>query len=293
METIKCKKCGCEMSAMSESCPLCGTPTRKVEEKVSTEPVNKSTSKKKKEAKTEQIAVLKDEVSQPIVGGYTRLPDVKISDSLINILGDHVNALHSNPQYSCTLMANSVDGGIANHIVGEDYFIGTTNTLTNRANLYFFITVKTEEEKTRFMALENSRLYQLEYGDSYSVECGEDVEKCAYLFSEIVQKVWDAPNDIEFEDFGERLTFENVMLYLNDNKVVWDKLSQMTKVYNTEAKANKYPQFELVASERLLKGQLPSYLNKGNILSKTHKIFKKMKKEFESIIEFAIKNLEE
>ena len=27
METIKCKKCGCEMSAMSEACPLCGTPT--------------------------------------------------------------------------------------------------------------------------------------------------------------------------------------------------------------------------------------------------------------------------
>lgn len=26
METIKCKNCGCEMSAMSESCPLCGTP---------------------------------------------------------------------------------------------------------------------------------------------------------------------------------------------------------------------------------------------------------------------------
>lgn len=27
METIKCKKCGCVMSAMSEACPLCGTPT--------------------------------------------------------------------------------------------------------------------------------------------------------------------------------------------------------------------------------------------------------------------------
>lgn len=29
METIKCTKCGCEMSAMSEACPLCGTPTNK------------------------------------------------------------------------------------------------------------------------------------------------------------------------------------------------------------------------------------------------------------------------
>lgn len=28
METIKCSKCGCEMSVMSEACPLCGTPTR-------------------------------------------------------------------------------------------------------------------------------------------------------------------------------------------------------------------------------------------------------------------------
>lgn len=29
METIKCTKCGCEMSGMSEACPLCGTPTHK------------------------------------------------------------------------------------------------------------------------------------------------------------------------------------------------------------------------------------------------------------------------
>lgn len=29
METIKCTKCGCKMSAMSEACPLCGTPTHK------------------------------------------------------------------------------------------------------------------------------------------------------------------------------------------------------------------------------------------------------------------------
>lgn len=27
MKTIKCAKCGCEMSAMSEACPMCGTPT--------------------------------------------------------------------------------------------------------------------------------------------------------------------------------------------------------------------------------------------------------------------------
>lgn len=27
METIKCQTCGCVMSAMSEACPLCGTPT--------------------------------------------------------------------------------------------------------------------------------------------------------------------------------------------------------------------------------------------------------------------------
>lgn len=27
METVKCSKCGCEISAISEACPLCGTPT--------------------------------------------------------------------------------------------------------------------------------------------------------------------------------------------------------------------------------------------------------------------------
>lgn len=29
METIKCAKCGCVMSTISEACPLCGTPTYK------------------------------------------------------------------------------------------------------------------------------------------------------------------------------------------------------------------------------------------------------------------------
>lgn len=30
METIKCKECGCVMSAMSEACPMCGTPVNKL-----------------------------------------------------------------------------------------------------------------------------------------------------------------------------------------------------------------------------------------------------------------------
>lgn len=294
MGKIKCKKCGCEMSAMSEACPLCGTPTQEVETAVSAEPVKKTKSPKKEKAQSTQpvVEVEQKEVNQPMTGDYTMLPDVKISDSLINILEDHVNALHRNPQYSCMLMADSENGEIANHIVGEDYLIGTTETLTNRANLNFFITVKTEEEKSRFKSLDNSRLYKEGYGDSYLIECGEDAEKCAYLFSEIVQKVWGVNDEIEFDDFGDKLTFENVMLYLNDDKGVWDRLSQITKTYNGEAKVNKYPQFELVASERLLKGSLPSYLDSGGALSKTHKTFKKMKKEFEAIIELALKNLE-
>lgn len=240
------------MSAMSEACPLCGTPTQEVEVAVSEEPVKKTKSKKKEGVKSAQqiVEVEQKEVSQPMTGGYTILPDVKISDSLINIMEDHVNALHRNPQYSCMLMADSENGEIANHIVGEDYLIGTTEIFTNRANLNFFITVKTQEEKSRFKALENSRLYKEGCGDSYSIECGEDAEKCAYLFSEIIQKVWGANDEIEFEDFGDKLTFENVMLYINGDKGVWERLSQMAETYNGEAKANKYPQIELVVSER-------------------------------------------
>lgn len=40
------------------------------------------------------------------------------------------------------------------------------------------------------------------------------------------------------------------MLYINGDKGVWERLSQMAKTYNGEAKANKYPQIELVVSER-------------------------------------------
>lgn len=48
MKTIKCKKCGCEMSAMSEACPMCGTPTANAAE-VAMQPIPAEATEKPKE----------------------------------------------------------------------------------------------------------------------------------------------------------------------------------------------------------------------------------------------------
>ena len=276
----------------TEASSLCGTTSQDIEEMFA--PVKSSTSKKKtiNEEKTREL-VMAQTISAPVSEGYKVLRDVEVPDSLINILKDHVKAMRVNPKNNCVIIPNTENGNIGCHIYEDtEFMIGTPDVLTNRPNLNFYMTLKTEEEKERFNKLENSLLYKDGvFNDSYEVECGEDAEKCAYLFSEIVQKVWGVNDEIEYEDLGTPLTYDYVCLHLNDSNNAWDRLSEMTNAYNIEAKANKYPQFELIASERLLQGSLPSYLDEGGALSKTYKTFKKMKKEFENIIELALKNL--
>lgn len=65
------------MSGMSEACPLCGTPTQEVEVAIAVEPVKKTKSQKKEKAQSTQpvVEVEQKEVSQPMTGGYTILPD--------------------------------------------------------------------------------------------------------------------------------------------------------------------------------------------------------------------------
>ena len=231
-------------------------------------------------------------VMPPVTDDYTILPDVKVADSLVNKLKEHVNALRANPQYCCLFLADTDDNGtIAGHIHGNDYMIGTTNILTNKANLNLYATLKTEDEKERFNKLENSRLYTKDSDGSVSIECGEDAEMCSYLFSEIIQKVWGFNDELKFNDFGDKLTYDSVALYLNQNTDIWKTLNQMVKDYNAEAKTYNYPLFNLDSKERVLKGSLPSYLDKGGVLSKTHRTFKKMKNNFETIIGLALKNL--
>ncbi|WP_255204222.1 hypothetical protein [Bacteroides caecimuris] len=55
MEYITCKKCGCQMSAMSEACPMCGTPTNENVQTVNTSSKNET----EKCEQTSNVSILK------------------------------------------------------------------------------------------------------------------------------------------------------------------------------------------------------------------------------------------
>ncbi len=60
MNTIKCSKCGCEMSAMSEACPLCGTLTHKNDSAImiESEPESKTMSENTLSPTAEELETL-------------------------------------------------------------------------------------------------------------------------------------------------------------------------------------------------------------------------------------------
>ncbi|MEO4939753.1 MULTISPECIES: hypothetical protein [Bacteroides] len=55
MEYITCKKCGCQMSAMSEACPMCGTPTNENVQTTNTSSKNET----EKCEQTSNVSILK------------------------------------------------------------------------------------------------------------------------------------------------------------------------------------------------------------------------------------------
>lgn len=70
METIKCTKCGCEMSAMSEACPLCGTPTHKNDSDIMIESDTES------KTMSERIPIPTSEELEKLVADNPALDDV-------------------------------------------------------------------------------------------------------------------------------------------------------------------------------------------------------------------------
>lgn len=70
MEKIKCTKCGCEMSEMSEACPLCGTPTHKNDSDIMIESENES------KTMSESIPTPTSEELEKLVADNPALDDV-------------------------------------------------------------------------------------------------------------------------------------------------------------------------------------------------------------------------
>lgn len=250
---VKCSKCGCEMSAMSEACPMCGTPAQVSNKEV---------------------------VIEPQQSDYVRRSDVKMLGGLKEIMDTMIADKRIDPMSN--IVVTTEDGG---YIDGREYFvdwiIGVPSIYTNKASITLYFWGKTDEDKKRITKLENASIFNCEEYD-----CGTDTDKAAYLFSEFVRKVWMYDGEIIFESLNfEKASLDSVELYLSeDAQNQWKELVSLVDNYNSMAKENGYPMLSIDSNHYLLTGSFPSDKKVGGFLSKSAKTHKRMKVDFEKIL---------
>lgn len=253
METVKCSKCGCEMSAMSEACPMCGTPAQ----------VNN-----------------KEVVIESQLSDYVRRSDVKMLDGLKEVMDSMIADKQTNPM-SNIVVTTEDDGHINGREYCVDWVIEVPTNCTNNASIILYFGGKTNEDKKRITELENAPIFDQEFYD-----CGTDTEKAAYLFSELVRKVWLYDGEVNFESVEiEKASLDSVELYLSEDvSHQWRELTTLVNDYNSLATENEYPAFLIDNNQHLLKGSFPTERKVGGIFSKSGRIHKKMKVEFGKIL---------
>lgn len=259
METIKCSRCGCEMSAQSEACPKCGTATQFCKAEIES---SQSTDK------------------------YVRCNDVKVLNGLREVLDMLVCGIQSNPQD--TYCITTSDGLINGHEFLIDWGLYNALVLTNVVNVILqFSFNKTDEKK--FKSLDNARLFRNDSGGSYSLEVGDDLDMAAYLFSEVVRKVWSFNGELEFDSFSEPNKYDDITLKLSAENT--NEISVLVKQYNAEAKGNGYPALDINTERNIFKGSFPTEKKVGGFLSKSGRIHKKMKANFDKILDLCLTSL--
>lgn len=252
METIKCSKCGCEMSVMSEACPMCETPTHVPNKEVA------------------------NELQQT---DYVRRSDVKMLEGLKEVMDTMIAEKRIAPMSNIVVITE--DGG---YIDGREYCVDwqieVPFNYTNNASIYLCFG-KTDEDKKRIMQLENASIFNQEFYD-----CGTDTEKATYLFSEYVRKVYMYDGEVMFDSVEiEKATFDNVELYLSEGTSnQWTKLKTLVDGYNILAQKNGYLMLSIDKNLHLLKGSFPSDKKVGGFLSKNARIHKRMNTDFERIL---------
>lgn len=253
MKTIKCSKCGCEMSEMSEACPVCGIPTHFPN---------------------------KDVIAEPQQSDYVRRSDVKMLGGLKEIMDTMIADKRIDPMSNIVVITED-DGYIGGREYCVDWIIGVPTNYTNKASITLYFWGKSDEDKKRISKLENAPIFSQE-----SYDCGTDTEKAAYLFSEFVRNVWLYDGEVNFESVEiEKASFDSVELYLTEDAPnQWKELIAMVNDYNTLAKGNEYPLLSINEKQHLFKGSFPTNKKVGSFLSKSAKTHKRMKADFEKIL---------
>lgn len=241
------------MSAISEACPMCGTPTQVSNKEV---------------------------VIEPQQSDYVRRSDVKMLDGLKEVMDTMIADKRINPM-SNIVATTEDDGYIGGQEYCVDWIIGVPTNYTNKASITLYFWGKSDEDKKRISKLENAPIFSQE-----SYDCGTDTEKAAYLFSEFVRNVWLYDGEVNFESVEiEKASLDSVELYLSeDASNQWEELVSLVNDYNALAKESDYTLLSIDEKQHLFKGSFPTNKKVGSFLSKSAKTHKRMKVAFEKIL---------
>ncbi len=241
------------MSAISEACPMCGTPTQVSNKEV---------------------------VIEPQQSDYVRRSDVKMLDGLKEVMDTMIADKRINPM-SNIVATTEDDGYIGGREYCVDWIIGVPTNYTNKASITLYFWGKSDEDKKRISKLENAPIFSQE-----SYDCGTDTEKAAYLFSEFVRNVWLYDGEVNFESVEiEKASLDSVELYLSeDASNQWEELVSLVNDYNALAKESDYTLLSIDEKQHLFKGSFPTNKKVGSFLSKSAKTHKRMKVAFEKIL---------
>lgn len=197
METIKCTECGCVMGASSEVCPACGTHVVKQVEKSMTE----ETQQPPLEIETittpeEEMAVfvgLVEELQNNL--SIQRAKPSQMVDTYINFWDKDMTVRKDlNDFYE--IASIPITNCVFSHYDGEEVFKGSLNDGQPHLMMQFFFT-DFGDELDRFKQLDCYKLFHMDKDNSgllyYSIDCGEDAQEAAEIFTAIYVRVFDAP----------------------------------------------------------------------------------------------------
>lgn len=189
METIKCTECGCVMGAASEVCPACGTSIinqvgNNMADELQQYPRETEAITKAEERMTTFVSLV-DELQHNL--SLQRSKPTQMVDTYISFWDETMNVrkeLKDIYETICIPITNCV----LRHYDGEEVFKGSINDGQPHLMMQLIFT-DFGEELDRFKQLDCYKLFHMEKDNSgllyYSIDCGEDVQKAAEIFTAI------------------------------------------------------------------------------------------------------------
>ncbi len=133
---------------------------------------------------------------------YTRLDKVKVMQGLETALHEMVERMKHEAMNSYSIMTDKQVENFENKAVADEPFdnwdaiqindgVYCVNRITNIPHLVIQFRLSCEQEK-RFLELENASLYVKDEvcRGEYTIDCGGDYQKAAYLYSEVARLVF-------------------------------------------------------------------------------------------------------